>query len=186
MEAERLLKKTLSEYKNLVEVYGASVFGLDFINQKFTYVNDVMVELMGYSREELLKMGPPDFLTTRSKKVWFDRIEALKHGDYVHENVEYECRKKNGEKVWVLVTTNYPDISQPIIEANAVAINITTTKIASEIIKQREVDAYKLLEEKIQIWKNEIQIQEADREQERKVFENNLLTIKNEVGKINE
>lgn len=169
------LKSSLSEYKNLVEVTNASIFGMDFVNEKFTYVNDYMCNLLGYSREELLDMWPSDYLTPRSKKEFNDRLEAMKTGgEFLHNNVEYECVTKDGKHIWVLVTTSYPDLTQPIITANAVAIDITKEKIAEQIIKQREIDAYKLLEEKITAWKTEINEQEIERQEHLQKLDNQI------------
>ena len=176
------LEETLEKYKNLIEVTSASIFGLDFVNEKFTYVNETMCDLMEYSREELLQMGPPDFLTPRSKKVWYDRVEALKKGEYVHENVEYECITKTGKKVWVLVTATYPDVTQPIVTANCVAIDITQKKIAEEIIKQREIDAFKLLEGKISMWKDEIRRQEEETKEDLELIDKQISSIDNSNG----
>jgi len=183
IKIEEKLKDTLNEYKNLVEVTGASIFGMDFVKQKFTYVNDVMCRTLGYSREELLNMWPTDYLTPRSTREFNLRIEALKRGDYIHNNVEYECIRKDGQRIWVLVTTSYPDIHQPIITANAVAIDITEKKVAEEIIKQRELDAYKLLEGKIQTWKHEINQQEIEREENLQMIDAEILSL-NDSNKI--
>lgn len=177
IKTQERLERSLEEYKRLVEVAGASMFGMDFKKQKFTYVNDVMCTTLGYTREELLNMWPTDYLTPRSKKEFDDRAASLKRGEYVHNNVEYECITKNGSIVWVLVTTNYPSLNEPIYVADAVAIDITKKKLAEEIIKQRELDAFKLLEEKIISWKSEIQKQEADIEENLQELDNQILSI---------
>jgi len=164
IKTAKALDEALSQYRNLVEVTGASIFGMDFINQKFTYVNDVMCNLLGYNREELLDMWPSDYLTPQSKKEFNDRVEALKLGEFVHNNVEYECITKGGDIVWVLVTTSYPDLNEPIIIANAVAIDITEKVMAKKALDKKEIEVFSHLEKKIHDWKKEIIIKNVEKE----------------------
>jgi len=178
------LAKTLEDYKNLVEVTGASIFGMDFVNQKFTYVNDVMCKTLGYTREELLNMWPSDYLTPKSKEEFNARIEALKRGDFVHNNVEYECLRKDGSIVWVLVTTSYPDINQPIITANAVAINITEKKLVEQELEKKEFEVFSELEKRIHIWKDEMVVKSVENQNRLRLIDAEILKLShiNKVG----
>jgi PAS domain S-box-containing protein len=183
IKAKNTLNETLAEYKRLVEVTNASIFGMDFVKQKFTYVNDIMCDTLGYSREELLQMWPTDYLTPKSAKEFNDRIEALKRGEYIHDNVEYECLTKDGSVIWVLVTTTYPDIHQPIIVANAVAINITEQKLAEKAIKEKEEVLFNELEDRLHQWREELTLNISSTQKETKMLSNQLknLTSQNEV-----
>jgi len=167
-----------------VEVTGASIFGMDFVNQKFTYVNDVMCKTLGYTREELLNMWPSDYLTPKSKEEFNARIEALKRGDFVHNNVEYECLRKDGSIVWVLVTTSYPDINQPIITANAVAINITEKKLVEQELEKKEFEVFSELEKRIHIWKDEMVVKSVENQNRLRLIDAEILKLShiNKVG----
>ena len=178
METQKKLEETLNEYKNLVEVTGAGIYGIDFINNKFTYVNDVMCKQIGYAREELLQIGPFDILTEDSLQLWADRFSALKKGDYIEDNAEYEAIRKDGSSMWVLITAEYiEDDDKNVIGANVVAIDITEKKMAEKIIKQREVEAYGLLENKLKSWKEEITMQEKERQENLDLIDIEILSL---------
>ena len=157
IKTEKKLQTTLTEYKNLIEVTRAGVCGIDFKTNKFTYVNNVICNQLGYTREELIELSPKDILTKQSLQTWLKRRVALKKGEFIKDTVEYQVIRKDGSLMWVLVTADYvEDANKNIIGVNVVAIDITEKKIAEEIIKQRELEAYSVLEGKLRSWKEEI------------------------------
>lgn len=178
LQIEKKLHNTLAEYKNLIEVTGASIYGIDFINNKFSYVNDVICNQLGYTREELLKIAPLDILTQESLQVWIDRFNALKNGEFIDDNVEYEAIKKDGSTMWFLLTAEYvEDDDKNVIGANVVAIDITARKVAEDIIKQKDQDAFYALKGKIQIWKEEIIVQDIERRENLELIDAEILSL---------
>jgi len=155
--AERKVKESESKYRNLVEVTKAGIYEIDFITNKFVYVNDVICKQMGYSKEEMLRMGPKDILTKESYNQWVKRLESLKAGNFIDSVFEYEAVTKDGKRVWSLITAEYiEDKNKNVIGANVVAIDITDKKKAEQEVKRRDELLFNELEKRIYQWKKEI------------------------------
>ncbi len=73
-------KEREEEYKNLINGMNDTVFVIDF-DGKFVEVNDTAVEVLGYSREELLKMGPNDIDPLLEEKEIKQLIKGMKQGE---------------------------------------------------------------------------------------------------------
>jgi diguanylate cyclase (GGDEF)-like protein/PAS domain S-box-containing protein len=58
-KAEEVLRRSEEKYRELINGMNDTAWVIDF-NGKFIDVNDAAVEVLGYSREELLAMGPHD------------------------------------------------------------------------------------------------------------------------------
>jgi PAS domain S-box-containing protein len=153
------------KYKLLVEATNAGIYEIDFINDKFTYVNDVMCKLTGWSREELMNMGPSHLLTEKSLNDWIKRWDALNHGEYIDKTFEYEAKIKDGSTIWTLVTAEFKeDEIGKIVGARVIAINITNSKLAEEEAKKREEVIFNELEDRIHKWRQEISLKTAAHE----------------------
>jgi len=145
------------KYQNLVEVSKAGIYEIDFISKKFLYVNDVMCNQLGYTREELMKIGPFKILTDESVRKWLSRWEALKRGEFIDNTFEYEAIRKDGSRMWALITAEFvEDKNKNIIGANVVAIDITDRKIMEMEAKQKEEYVFSEIENRIDLWKDEI------------------------------
>jgi len=156
-KAEEDLRISENRYKDLIEVSRAAVYEVDFIHNKFIYVNDFVCEQTGYTREEFLNMSPEDLLTKRSYKDFIDRIESMRKGGYIANEFEYSARTKSGEIVWVVITAAYKeDKDGNIIGAKVIAVDITETKKAKQEANEKEQLIFKELENRIHQWKNEL------------------------------
>ena len=155
VEMEELLMKREQHYRTLVEATNASIYEIDFINDKFTYVNDVMCNKLGFTRDELLQTKPSSLLTDESVQSWADRWAALNRGEYIDKTFEYEGRRKDGSSVWTLITAEYKEDEETgaVVGARVVAIDITEQKQA----KQKEQKILDELEHRIHEWKEEME-----------------------------
>jgi len=122
-------------YHQLVETTHASIYEIDIINQKFTYVNSKTCEYTGYSRQELLRLNPFHLLTIESGNLFKEKIEKLNKGEVINNTEEFQFVKKNGEKRWALVTTNYIISKNMVIAARVVAVDITDRKRRLKLIE---------------------------------------------------
>ena len=158
-KVENKLKHSEQKYRELIEATNAGIYEIDFVNDRFTYVNDVMCELTGWTREELMSMGPSSMLTENSMKDWVDRWEALNSGEYIDKTFEYEARMKDGSILWTLVTADFRENKEGlVVGARVVAINITETKMAKEEAERKEEVIFNQLEERIKTWREEISL----------------------------
>jgi PAS domain S-box-containing protein len=178
MTAQELLKKSETQFRNLVEFTKAGMYTIDFINNKFIYVNDVLCEQLGYTRDELLNLGPYDVLTKPSVEDWFTRWERLKQGEFIDNAFEYQAIRKDGSIAWALITAEYiEDDDKTIIGANVVAIDITEKKEAQIALEQKEVEVYLALEKKVNKWKDELNERGLEKERNLKLIDAEILTI---------
>jgi PAS domain S-box-containing protein len=181
IERKRLLDKSKAlekKYKELVEVTKAAIYEIDFIKNKFVYVNDQMCQSTGWTKEELLEMNPVDILTPSSSQVFKNRLEDLSFGKFIPSNVEYQLKVKDGSTRWTLVTAKFKeDEKGNITGANVVAIDITNQKLAEEEARKKEELIFGQLEERIHRWRDEITISN-------KVTQENLQMISNEIKQI--
>ncbi len=180
MLMEKNLRKSEAKYRYLVEVAGAAMFEIDFVNGKFTYVNDVMCELVGWSKQELLKMSPTDVLTESGVKVFYERQQALKDGEFIDNVTEYEARTKDGSVIWGLVTTEFiQDEEGNVVSGTAVSIDITDKKMAELEAKNKEEMMFDELENKIQQWRKEISAKSTVEAKQLEVINNKILMFTN-------
>jgi PAS domain S-box-containing protein len=70
-------KEREEDYKKLINGMNDTAFVINF-DGKFIEVNDTAVELLGYSREELLRMGPADIDSTLNREDIKHLIEEVK------------------------------------------------------------------------------------------------------------
>jgi PAS domain S-box-containing protein len=153
VEMEKVLRESEQHYRTLVEATNASIYEIDFLNDKFTYVNDVMCEKLGYTKEELMNIPPTKMLTDEAIKSWAERWELLNKGEFIDKTFEYEGRRKDGEPFWTLITAEYKeDENGLVIGARVVAIDITEQKKA----KYKEKLILQELENRIHQWQEEL------------------------------
>jgi PAS domain S-box-containing protein len=143
---EEELRASEERYKELqfVKHAPAGIFEIDFINQKFVSVNDVMCEYSGYTREEFLSMNPFDMLIEDSKKHFSERLGKLFAGEKVPEVTEFKIGAKNGPEFWVILNARYVYKNGKPVGATCIVHDITERKIA-EIELHASEEKYRLL-----------------------------------------
>ena len=116
------------EYKQLIDGMNDTAFVIDF-NGKFVEVNETAVKALGYSREELLTMGPMDIDPYLSK----DEIKKLIKGMKQDEQQVFETRHqtKTGQVIPVEISSS-PVMYRGEKVILSVARDITERKIAEE------------------------------------------------------
>ena len=180
---ENELKLSEKKYRDLVEATNAGIYEIDFVNDKFTYVNDVMCKLTGWSREELLNMGPSSMLTKKSIEDWIIRWEALNNGEYIEKTFEYEAKIKDGSTIWTLVTAEYEENEEgAVVGARVVAIDITEAKTIRKEIKQKEESIFNELENKLHEWRDELKESSTLQQNKIRDVSMNIQSITNTVG----
>jgi PAS domain S-box-containing protein len=118
-----------SEYKTLVDGMNDTVFVIGF-DGRFIEVNNTAVEVLGYSREELLSLGPDDIDPFLGVKEIGNLIEGMKMGE--RQVFETQHRKKSGDIIPVEVS------SSPVTYHGEPAI-LSVVRDISERIKAEEL-----------------------------------------------
>ncbi len=75
-KAEEALRESEEKYRELLNGMNDTAWVIDF-DGKFVDVNDAAVKVLGYSREELLSMGPPDIDTSLTAEEIRDLIKGM-------------------------------------------------------------------------------------------------------------
>jgi PAS domain S-box-containing protein len=75
--AEETLAKTERKYRELIQFAPAGIYEIDFRTRKFTTVNKAMIEMTGYSKEELLAMDPLDILAKECHAIFQERVLSI-------------------------------------------------------------------------------------------------------------
>jgi len=96
-------KERERECKNLINGMNETVFVINF-EGKFIEVNDTAVEVLGYSREELLTMGPVDIDPVLDSEDIGRLIEGIKVGE--KKVFETAYKTKSGEIIPVEISSN--------------------------------------------------------------------------------
>jgi PAS domain S-box-containing protein len=105
---------------------------------KIKRVNDAMVKLVGYSKEELLTCNVFELLTAESKEKFEKRIKVAMAGRQVDENVEYDIIIKSGERRTLVLNTKPTFRDGKYVGALVVAYDITERKKAEEELHEMQ------------------------------------------------
>ena len=133
-KAEQALKTSEEKYRLLVQYAPTGIFELDYRNLKFKTVNDVICQILGYTREELLSMGPDEILDEASARLFKDRAMRVMAGGQIEQNAEVGVKTKDGRKLWAAleVKLNFEDGQAE--SALVIAHDITERKNVEEIL----------------------------------------------------
>lgn len=174
------LRESQEKYKELVEVTRAGIYEIDLLQNKFIYVNDVLCKLTGWEKEELMNMKPTDILTPQSLQLFVERMDSLSKGEFIDPTFEYEVVVKDGSIKWTLITIKFKENEEGVVSsANVVAIDITNQKMAEEKAREKEQVIFEELENRLQVWKEEIVQTSLEQKDKIRVVNSNIQSIAN-------
>lgn len=100
IEAElRLVNEMLSQFKQTLDLTLDGVFILDPDDLKFSYVNQGITDLLGYSKERLLRMGLLDLVSELDRERLLHVIEPLRRGSFSSYTLETLFRAQDGSRI---------------------------------------------------------------------------------------
>ncbi len=153
--AEEALRESEKRYKQLFNHAPAGIYELDFSEQRFITVNDVMCEYTGYSEEEFLRMSPYDILSEDGKALYAQRVKNLMVGENISESVEYKIARKDGEELWVALNINPVYENGKVKGVTVVVHDITERHNVEQKLKQSEKRLRSLSTELMKAQENE-------------------------------
>jgi PAS domain S-box-containing protein len=116
-------------YRQIVELTQEGIWVIDEHN-KTTFVNDAMAVMLGYVRDEMLGKELFDFMDDAGRKISESNVERRKNG--IKEQHDFVFLKKDGTKVWVIISTTPVFDNGRYKGAMAAVTDITQRKIAEE------------------------------------------------------
>jgi PAS domain S-box-containing protein len=106
-KAEQALKVSEEKAIDLIKYAPTGIYELDYRGPKFKSVNDAMCQILGYTREELLSMGPFALMDDESRARFRDRVAKLLDGKKVDETVEYKIITKDGKEIYAVLNVMF-------------------------------------------------------------------------------
>ena len=154
-KAEESLKESEEKYRGIFDESVAAVYVFDG-NKNFIDSNQAGLELLGYSKEELLSMSIPD--VDADPVVVLPAHEQLLSGERII-NYEHKLKRKDGTIITVLNNSRpLTDIEGNMIGMQSTLIDITERKGAENKIKASLKEKEVLLREIHHRVKNNLQI----------------------------
>ncbi len=142
-QAQDALMESEQRYRHLFSHAPAGICEVDFENQRFIRVNEIICRFSGYARAELMQMNPLDFLTKQSRERFKERIARLAAGEKETRNIEYELITKQGKQLSVAVTLDFAHDDKKMSHTLVVIHDISWRKR----IEKEKIKAQKLLGE---------------------------------------
>jgi PAS domain S-box-containing protein len=143
--AEEALKESVGRYEHLVKHAPAGIYELDYDKERFTSVNDVMCEYLGYTRDEFLSMNPFDLFAEESRGDRKKLIAGLQENDEPGTK-EYRVKTKDGNKIWILLNSRISYEKGRPKGATGVIYNITKRKESELALVKSEERLRRVLE----------------------------------------
>ncbi len=135
-QIEKALAESEARYRQIVETTQEGIWILDK-DFKLTYVNNRIVELFGYSFEEIVGKHVDDFIFDEDMLDHRERMEAR----YLGKADQYErrLRRKDGRPIWVNISaTPIFDDSGQFQGSFAMFTDITARKEADQVLEHQQ------------------------------------------------
>ena len=100
---EKALRSSENKYRQIVETAPTGIYEIDLENFRFTEVNEVMCDILGYSREELLNIDPRALMTAETQVMVDDRMARVFAGEEISTTFEFKISTKDGQEIWALL-----------------------------------------------------------------------------------
>ncbi len=99
VKAEERLKKSEEKYRNIIENTKEGYFEVDLAGS-FTYFNQALSNMLGYTQEELMDMNYADIMTEQKAKEAYRIFNKVFRTEKTHVSFEYELISKNNKKLY--------------------------------------------------------------------------------------
>lgn len=147
-EAEQRVKESEELFKITFNAAGVGMAHISPDGQ-WLRVNEKLLEISGYSREELLRMSFLDLIPTEERQASLDRFRRVLDGSLGAYSVERRYVRKDGFRVWVNLSVSL--VRKPSIEPDfliCVVEDITTRKLKEFLpdpLTDREMEVLELV-----------------------------------------
>ena len=126
--ADQERKASEQRYRQLVEHARAGIMEINLKTGKMESFNEVLTDITGYTREEIISMTIFDMMSEESRKDYTERYNRLLSGESISPDAIYQVITKNGDLRWVLINTSRTFLDGEPDIANIVLSDITALK----------------------------------------------------------
>ncbi|MGD8381460.1 MAG: PAS domain S-box protein, partial [Syntrophobacterales bacterium] len=136
--AEETLRESEERYRQLVETMNEGLAMADQ-NYVFTFVNERLSEMLGYSREEMLGRHIMEFVHEDYQDFMQDQIVKRQRGEA--RSYEIDWRAKDGQRVYTLISPRgFYDVNGQLTGSLGVLTDITDRKRAEEALQKAHAE----------------------------------------------
>ncbi len=148
-KAEQKLKESEEKYRSILKRIKESYFEVD-LRGNYTFFNNSLVEVLGYSKDELLGLNFGRLMDKENKRKVFKVFNEVYNSSKEKENFQFEVMKKNGEII-AAETSIYLKYDQDgnKIGFGGIVRDITDRKKAEKALKESEARFKGIFESKM-------------------------------------
>jgi PAS domain S-box-containing protein len=138
--------RTEQHFQLLVEIAQEGIWTIDPENRT-TYVNRYMAEMLGYTVEEMMGRRVFDFMDEEGRAITARNLERRRQG--IAEIHDFKFTRKDGQTVWALLSSSpIFDKTGAYIGALATVADVTQRRAAEEQVRQLNKDLEKRIAER--------------------------------------
>ncbi len=108
IRVEMALRESEERFRLLFQQAAIGIKRLNLADERMLEVNDRLCEILGYSRNELLKMSLAEFTHADDLATERKGLGRLVSGQIPYFTMEKRCLRKDGGVIWVRVTNSVP------------------------------------------------------------------------------
>jgi PAS domain S-box-containing protein len=139
------LRESEERSRSIVENSQTGIMILDDA-YRFTYVNDELCQMSGYSREEIIGQDFRQFLDKESRQLVAERYIHRQRGEEVPPRYEFNFVRKDGQKRRVEISSSVIKDSAGKVKTVAQLLDVTERKLADEALRESQKFSSSLLE----------------------------------------
>jgi len=128
---QRAGTEQVRHYLDAIESAPVGIYQIDFNQNKIVFVNKIVLDYLGYSREQMLSLDPLSIIAEEYRPVYIQRFREVFGSDKSFDRVEVGIITREGSKLWADLEVRFlRDSSGQIYAGNVAAIDITDRKLA--------------------------------------------------------
>ena len=141
-KAERALQRSEEKYRLIFETANEGIWITDG-ERKTTLINRRMLDMLGYSREEIMGREPAEFLNPDQKPVLEKTRQAITSGSQIQQ--EFKFRRKDGSDLWVI------SAASPVVDRDGRLIR-TVSMLADVTVRKRTEEELRASNDELEIF----------------------------------